>query len=76
MVKRRECGKLRHIRVGQLWVQEKEASGELGYRKVPGERNPADLGTKYLSERRMGELMLAVGQVWLGGPARVSLEAE
>ena len=39
-------GKLRHLRVSQLWVQEKAGSGELNYRKVKGTDNPADLMAK------------------------------
>ena len=36
IVKRRGCGKLRHVRVGHLWVQEAAASGTLRYSKVQG----------------------------------------
>ena len=46
VVKRKGAGKLRHVRVGQLWVQQKEEDGELGYRKVAGDSNPADMLTK------------------------------
>ena len=33
-VARKGAGKLRHVRVGQLWIQEKSETGELRYRKV------------------------------------------
>ena len=36
VVGRKGAGKLRHVRVGQLWVQEKAESGQLKYRKVKG----------------------------------------
>ena len=48
VVARRGVGKLRHVRVGQLWVQEKAESGELRYKKVRGTQNPADALTKPL----------------------------
>ena len=44
--KRRGAGKMRHINVGMLWIQEKAIEGELQYNKVKGEQNPADLMTK------------------------------
>ena len=48
VTRRMGCGKLRHVRVGNLWVQEKQESGEIGYRKTEGSTNPADIGTKSL----------------------------
>ena len=42
-------GKVRHLRTQGLWVQEVRASGRITYRKVLGEKNPADLPTKHLS---------------------------
>jgi hypothetical protein len=49
VVGRKGAGKLRHVRVGQLWVQERAESGDLRYRKVRGTENPADMLTKTLS---------------------------
>ena len=45
---RRGVGKLRHVRIGDLWVQEAAANGDVSYRRVPGNTNPADLLTKHL----------------------------
>ena len=50
VVGRKGNGKLRHVRVGMLWVQQKEETGELQYKKVLGTDNPADLLTKYLTQ--------------------------
>ena len=36
---RKGCGKLRHINIGQLWIQEKVNAKELEVRKVLGEEN-------------------------------------
>jgi hypothetical protein len=47
--KRSGIGKVRHLAVGQLWIQEKVRSGEIALLKVLGSENPADLLTKHLS---------------------------
>jgi hypothetical protein len=46
---RRGLGKLRHIEVGYLWLQDAVAEKRLLVHKCKGEDNPADLGTKYLA---------------------------
>ena len=48
VTQRKGNGKMRHVRVGMLWIQEKSEEGELRYRKVDGTLNPADLLTKPL----------------------------
>ena len=45
---RRGLGKVRHIEVNQLWLQEKVNSGEIQVMKVKGEGNLADGLTKPL----------------------------
>ena len=42
-------GKVRHLRTQGLWVQEVRISGRIQYKKVLGEKNPADLLTKHMS---------------------------
>ena len=49
---RKGCGKLRYIRIGQLWIQERINTKDLSLRKVLGEENPADLRTKHLMEQK------------------------
>ena len=46
---RRGMGKIRHIEVNQLWVQDAVARGILKIRKIATGENPADHLTKYLS---------------------------
>ena len=46
VVHRKGAGKLRHVRVGMLWVQGLEDEGGAKFKKVGGESNPADLMTK------------------------------
>jgi hypothetical protein len=45
---REGLGKLRHINVQYLWVQERFKEDNFKLSKVPGEDNPADIFTKYL----------------------------
>jgi hypothetical protein len=47
--KRSGIGRVRHLAVGQLWIQEKVRSGEITLLKVLGTENPADLLTKHLA---------------------------
>ena len=46
---RRGAGKIRHIEVAQLWVQEKVATGEIKLVKVSTSENVADALTKYVT---------------------------
>ena len=46
IAKRKGAGKLRHINVSCLWIQERADSKELELRKVLGTDNPADMMTK------------------------------
>ena len=49
ITQRQGLGKLRHIDVHWLWIQERIKAGDLSANKVPGKENPADLLTKHLS---------------------------
>ena len=40
------AGKVRHLDTSMLWVQQKQARGEVEYKKVLGPNNVADLWTK------------------------------
>ena len=44
--RRTGIGKVRHLAVGQLWVQERVRGGDFALTKHPGEQNPADMLTK------------------------------
>ena len=53
VIDRKGNGKLRHIRVGQLWVQQIAEDEIVAYRKVHGKENPADLCTKNLTQSQI-----------------------
>ena len=74
VVSRQGAGKLRHVRVGQLWVQQKSEDGELHYKKVKGTENPADAMTKSLVQQDMEQYMNMIGQKKLEGRADKSLQ--
>ena len=48
IARRKGMGKIRHLDVSDLWVQDKIRSGALDLVKVPGDQNPADSLTKYV----------------------------
>ena len=74
VVARKGAGKLRHVRVGQLWVQEKSENGELTYKKVNGTENPADLMTKSLTGYDINRYMFMAGQEHREGRADMGLK--
>ncbi len=49
IAQRQGLGKLRHLKVQYLWVQERLRGGDLGVKKVDGKHDPADLLTKHLA---------------------------
>ena len=50
---RRGLGKVRHIDVSNLWVQEKVKDGEIELIKIKNDFNPSDILTKHLAEMPM-----------------------
>ena len=57
IARRRGLGKVRHLDVTDLWIQEKVRSHAVDLRKVPGRDNPADILTEYV-ERSILEIAL------------------
>ena len=51
---KRGLGKIRHMEVKELWLQEAVCRGRVKLKKIEGEKNPADLFTKYLSSVEIG----------------------
>ena len=71
---RRGNGKLRHVRVGDLWIQEKVEEGELQLTKVWGEENPADAMTKNVSGDKLRKFVQKCSQGYFAGRADESLQ--
>ena len=72
VVSRKGNGKLRHIKVGMLWVQEKQESEELCYKKVPGVENPADLMTKNLTQGVIDSHLVRINAIISEGRATLA----
>ena len=67
MASRKGLGKVRHVEVNQLWVQEKVGNGEVELRKVEGSENLADALTKHLDGEGISKHMGGTGQSWVYG---------
>ena len=76
IAKRRGAGKLRHIHVSALWVQERQDREDTVYQKILGTENPADLMTKYLVREKIDKCMDQLSQSRLDGRAVVGLELQ
>ena len=73
---RRGSGKLRHIKIGLLWIQEKQHEKELECKKIKGEDNPADLMTKYVAAARASKLQESLSQHLVVGRAETGLKVQ
>ena len=51
----------RHIAVHHLWVQERVENKDLSVSKVAGEKNPADIGTKHVTQEVMSRHLKNIG---------------
>ena len=56
---------MKHIDTQHLFVQKEVNEGRLKLRKVKGEENPADAGTKPLNEPKLKRLLAMVGVLFL-----------
>ena len=73
---RKGAGKLRHIHISSLWIQEKQDLHQLEMRKVLGTENPADLMTKYLTRSVMDTHLEYLSQRRESGRAKSGLNIQ
>ena len=67
---RQGLGKLRHLDTRTLWIQQAVRTGRLDLRKVPGEKDPADLLTENLGlPEKLQQLVQLYGCHFLPGRA-------
>ena len=76
VINRKGNGRLRHVKVGMMWIQEKVEEGEIRIEKVLGTENPADLMTKYLPAAKIQQYMEKLGQESREGRAEKSVKTE
>ena len=61
IVRRAGLGKLRHLNVRYLWLQDHMRSGQMDFHKVAGVANAADLVTKHLGPGKAKDNLEAIG---------------
>ena len=66
--------KLRHVKVGSLWIQERQLQGDLNLHKIQGTANPADALTKHLAGAKIWLHAERAGQRKELGRADLSLK--
>ena len=67
--RRSGIGRVRHLAVGQLWVQERIRQAAFTLHKVRGDCNPADLCTKHLGRATADHLLRIAGLHFEAGRA-------
>ena len=76
IAKRKGAGKLRHINVSALWIQDVQDREGASYMKVLGTEDPADLMTKYLTREKVDNAVDKMGQTVQVGRASSSLDIQ
>ena len=72
---RRGVGKIRHLDVTTLWLQNALTKGGLALQRQPGPDNPADLGTKHLDRKTMEKHLSAIAFYIARGRSKLALRA-
>ena len=72
IIQRDGVGKIKHLDVRALWLQAEREKHQLILKKVAGERNPSDLGTKVHGKARFEALVGIIDDNELVGVARVT----
>ena len=55
ILERQGVGRVRHLDIGVLWLQEQQLRRIVGLTKVLGTSNPADLMTKHLAQEALNQ---------------------
>ena len=61
IARRRGLGKLRHLDVEDLWIQERVRHNDVELCKVLGTENPADIFTKYVEAPLLQKALISMG---------------
>ena len=76
IVSRLGLGRVRHLAVSDLWVQEKARSGVIRFSKVEGKKNPADAFTKAMDSVTMERHLHEMGTIRLPGRPAIAPKAK
>ena len=74
IAKRKGAGKLRHINVSSLWIQDVQDSERVEFQKVLGTENPADCLTKHVDKATMVKHLETMGLHYEAGRADLAPE--
>ena len=67
IVKRQGLGRVRHLAVADLWVQQRAKQGEVLYKKLDGKRNTSDMLTKPVEKEVIDRHMQSLGMEFRAG---------
>ena len=67
IVKRQGLGRVRHLAVGDLWVQQRSKNGEVRYEKLDGKSNTSDMLTKAVDRDTIDKHMCSLGLEFRAG---------
>ena len=67
IVKRQGLGRVRHLAVADLWVQQRAKGGEVSYVKLDGKKNTCDMMTKAVEKEVIMRHMQSLGLQWRSG---------
>ena len=67
MVKRQGLGRIRHLAVADLWIQQKSKEGAVHYMKLDGSKNTSDILTKPVEAEILERHMRSLGFEFRGG---------
>ena len=67
IVKRQGLGRVRHLAVADLWVQQRAKDGEVHYRKLAGKVNTSDMMTKPVEREIISRHMQSLGLRFMEG---------
>ena len=71
---RKGLGKVRHIEVSELWVQEAVKNEQIELVKIKGTFNPADLFTKHVDRATQDKIVEALGGEHMEGKHEIAQE--
>ena len=67
IVKRQGLGRIRHLAVADLWIQQKCKQGDVAYSKLPGKDNTSDILTKPVEAETIDRHMAAMNLEFRSG---------
>ena len=70
--RRKGLGKIRHLAVADLWVQERVRAGDFKLLKVLGTDNPADMMTKHITREQLVKHSTCIGCIFVEGRAAIA----